>query len=122
MLQAKAIKFKKEGASFRDKTLTSTDKVGKLAGIPVVNGLVNSLNQKKGFRDILEDTLGVHSKAVVPEYHSKTLRKRVASDSGADAQAAGRTTGKVALFATCYGNYNDPQSGEDLVAVLKTRE
>ncbi len=41
------------------------------------------------------------------------------SDDGAGAEPAGPTTGKVALFATCYGNKNDPQSGEDLVAVLR---
>jgi ferredoxin len=36
MLRAKAARFKKEGASLRDKVLSATDKVGKLAGIPVV--------------------------------------------------------------------------------------
>ena len=30
-----------------------------------------------------------------------------------------RTQGKVALFATCYGNRNDPGLGEDLVSVLQ---
>ncbi|MGV6825908.1 MAG: heterodisulfide reductase-related iron-sulfur binding cluster [bacterium] len=119
MLQAKAVKFQKEGASFRDKTLTSTDTVGKLAGIPVVSGVVNALNKSSGFRKILEKQLGVHHNAVVPEYHSKTLRKRIQPQPGASGEPAGPTTGKVALFATCYGNYNDPQSGEDLVAVLK---
>ena len=33
--------------------------------------------------------------------------------------AAGPTTGKVALFATCYGNYNEPDIGEDLVAIFQ---
>jgi Fe-S oxidoreductase len=32
---------------------------------------------------------------------------------------AGRTHGKVALFATCYGNYNAPQLGEDLISVFE---
>ena len=41
------------------------------------------------------------------------------NDAGDQAEGAGSTTGKVALFATCYGNRNDPQSGEDLVAVLR---
>ncbi len=119
MLQAKAVKFKKHGASVRDKTLTSTDRVGSLAGIPVVNGLVNALNRNKTFRGILEDGFGVSRDAKLPNYHSKTLRDRISPDSGEAAEAAGPTTGKVALFATCYGNRNDPQSGEDLVAVFR---
>jgi Fe-S oxidoreductase len=119
MLQAKAVKFKRDGASFRDKTLTSTDRVGSLAGIPVVSGMVNALNRNKTFRGILEDGFGVHRDARLPAYHSKSLRSRVSRDSGEGAEPAGPTTGKVALFATCYGNRNDPQSGEDLVAVLR---
>ena len=119
MLQAKAVKFKKQGASFRDKTLTDTDRVGSLAGIPVVSGLVNALNQNSTFRGILEDGLGVHKDAKLPAYHSQTLRQRVKRDSGDGAEPAGPTTGKVALFATCYGNRNDPKSGEDLVAVYR---
>jgi Fe-S oxidoreductase len=119
MLQAKAVKYKKYGASLRDKTLTSTDAVGSLAGIPVVSGVVNSLNTNKTFRGILEDGFGVHRDARLPEFHSRSLRDRVSRDSGEGAEPAGPTSGKVALFATCYGNRNDPASGEDLVAVFR---
>lgn len=119
MLQAKAVKYRREGASMRDKTLTSTDRVGSLAGIPVVSGLVNALNRNATFRGILEDGLGVHKDARLPDYHSRPLRARISRDSGDAAEPAGPTTGKVALFATCYGNRNDPASGEDLVAVLR---
>ena len=34
-------------------------------------------------------------------------------------RATEKTTGKVAIFATCYGNYNSPQLGEDMVKVLR---
>jgi glycerol-3-phosphate dehydrogenase subunit C len=119
MLRAKAVKFKKRGVPFNHKTLTSTDTVGKLAGIPVVAGAVNALNKSAGFRGVLESMLGVHKDAVVPQYHSKTLRKRLSPTSGEGAEPAGPTRGRVALFATCYGNYNEPHTGEDLVAVLE---
>ncbi len=119
MLRAKAVKYKKDGASLRHRTLTSTDAVGKLAGIPVVVSMVNSLNKIAGFRGVLESTLGVHKNARVPEYHSRTLRKRLSPSPGDRAEPAGPTSGKVALFATCYGNYNEPQAGEDLVAVFE---
>ena len=119
MLRAKAVKYKEQGASFRDRTLTSTDKVGGLAGIPVVSGVVNAMNKNAGFRKVLEKNFGVHADARVPEYHSKTLRKRLKPKSGEGAEAAGPTQGRVALFATCYGNYNAPDIGEDLAAVFE---
>ncbi|GIR69747.1 MAG: hypothetical protein CM15mP74_09980 [Halieaceae bacterium] len=34
----------------------------------------------------------------------------------------GNTTGKVALYATCYGNYNSPDVGEDFVKVFSTTD
>ena len=119
MLPAQAVKVKQDGASLRDKTLTSTDKVGSLAGIPVVSGIVNALNKNKTFRGILEDGFGVHPKAKLPDFHSKSLRARVSRDAGEGAEPAGPTTGKVVLFATCYGTRTDPASGEDLVAVFR---
>lgn len=120
MLRAKAIKFKKEGASKRDKILSSTDAVGKLAGIPVVAGVVNAVNKNPLARKTMENVLGVHKDAVVPEYHSSTARKRLAGHSSdSTATSAGPTTGKVAVFATCYGNYNKPDMVEDLVAVME---
>ena len=33
-----------------------------------------------------------------------------------------RTPGKVAIFATCYVNYNEPGIGHDLLAVLAHNE
>jgi len=122
MLRAKAARFRKEGASTREKILTATDKVGKLAGIPVVVKAVNAVNRSKAGRKLLESTLGVHRNAPVPEYHSKTARKRLsrlAGSDGAGARATESTTGKVALFTTCYCNRNHPAVNEDLVAVFE---
>ncbi len=121
MLRAKAMKYKKGDMPLRDKILTSTDAVGSLAGIPVVAGIVNAANRTKPTRKLLESVLGVHADARLPEYHSNTLRKRLSRNIGAsgEGEAAGPTTGKVALFATCYGNRNEPIIGEDLVAVFE---
>ncbi|MET0026007.1 MAG: heterodisulfide reductase-related iron-sulfur binding cluster [Candidatus Thiodiazotropha sp.] len=121
MLRAKAVKYKKGDVKLRDRMLTSTDNLGKLAGIPVVAGVVNTFNKAKNFREILDHTLGVHPEAKLPEFHSKPLRKRLADKMHRNAEGtpAGRTKGKVALFTTCYGNYNEPIVGEDLVAVFE---
>ena len=124
MLRAKAVKFKKGEVRARDRILTSTDNVGKLAGIPVVTQIVNATNKTGVGRKLLDKVLGVHPDAILPEYHSSTLRKRLgkqADESGA-VVAAGPTRGKVALFATCYCNYNEPGIGEDLAAVFRHNE
>ncbi|MET0013537.1 MAG: heterodisulfide reductase-related iron-sulfur binding cluster [Sedimenticola sp.] len=121
MLRAKAVKHKKGDVKVRDRILTSTDAVGSLAGIPVVAGIVNASNKAKPTRKLLESVLGVHADAHLPEFHSKSMRSRLSERVGATAQGepAGPTRGKVALFATCYGNRNEPVIGEDLVAVFE---
>lgn len=120
MLRAKAFKFKTQGASFRDRTLTDTDKVGKLASIPIIVQTVNAMNNNSGFRKTLESAFGVHHEAPVPTYHSNTLRKRVASlTKSIEPKAVNGTTGKVALYATCYGNYNSPNLGDDFFKVFQ---
>ena len=122
MLRAKAARFKKEGASVRDKILSATDRVGKLAGIPVVVKAVNAMNRGKTGRKLLQATLGVHHKAPIPEYHSKTARKRLARLEGAlpvDVTPTANTRGKAVLYTTCYGNRNHPAIDEDLVAIFE---
>jgi len=122
MLRAKAVKHAQGRTRVRDSILSSTDRVGTLAGIPVVSGVVNAVNRSKAGRRVLEELLEVHPDAHLPEYHSDTLRRRVNTTRNQDAKAApeaGPTRGKVALFATCYGNYNEPDLGEDLIAVFE---
>ncbi len=121
MLRAKAVKFKQGKTRPRDKVLSSTDTVGALASLPGVSGLVNAVNQSELGRKALEVTLGVHPQAHIPQYHSRTLRKQLATRVGrrVTGEAAGPTTGKVALFTTCYNNVNEPDVGLDLVAVFE---
>jgi glycerol-3-phosphate dehydrogenase subunit C len=121
MLRAKAVRFKQGKVRPRDRLLTSTDTVGRLAGIPVVAGVVNAVNSSKPARRLMEKVLDVHQDAILPQYHSRTLRKRLAAraDFGMVAEQAGPTQGKVALFATCYCNYNEPDIGMDLAVVLE---
>jgi len=121
MLRAKAVSYKEGKAKPRDKLLTSTDLVGSLAGIPVVNGLVNATLSSGAGRKLVESVMQVDRTARLPEYHSSTLRKRHKDLIGRNAvgEPAGPTTGKVALFATCYGNYNEPGVNDDLIKVFE---
>ena len=121
MLRAKAVKHRKGETRMRDKVITNTDTVGRFASIPVIVNAVNTANRTPALRKALASTLDIHEDAHLPPYASPTLRARLSDRAStvAQVQPAGRTTGKVALFATCYGNYNEPHIGEDLVAVFE---
>ncbi len=121
MLRAKAIKFKKGETKFRDKLITSTDALGKFATIPVITQTVNTVNNTRITRKLLDRTLGIHADSLLPKYDSNTLvkRDRKRPTNTSIAEATETTTGKVAVFATCYGNYNEPQIGEDLIKVFE---
>jgi Fe-S oxidoreductase len=118
MLRAKAVHFKEQGTSLRNKILSSTDTVGSIAGIPVVAQTVNAVNNIKPVRKVMEATIGISADAKLPKFESKTFRKRFKGSTATEADAGEFTTGKVALFSTCYGNRNEPGMNEDLVAVL----
>ena len=121
MLRAKAVAFTEGKAKWRDRVLTSTKAVGNLAGIPVVAQTVNAANKTRPLRKLLEKTAGIHADAPLPEFHARSFRNREKGRQAASltAAAAGRTTGKVALFVTCYCNRNTPQVAQDLVAVFE---
>jgi Fe-S oxidoreductase len=121
MLRAKAVKNHGGHVRLRDRILSATDTVGNIAGIPVVAEVVNTVNRSAVGRKILDAVLGVDPKAPIPEFHSKTLRKRLARrvEPTESSQPAGNTRGKVALFATCYVNRNEPGIGVDLAAVFE---
>ncbi len=124
MLRAKAVKYKNGDVKLRDKILTSTDAVGKLAGLPVVAQIVNATNKQTSLRKVLDKALGIHPDAILPEFHTSTMRKQLkklqlADTASVKATPAGNTSGKVALFATCYGNVNEPVIGADMVAVFE---
>jgi Fe-S oxidoreductase len=125
MLRAKANDFRANGASARDRLLSATDKVGSLAGIPVVAGIVNAVNASSAGRAMLESVLGVDRAAPLPTYASTSARSRLRQRIGTaapQAVEAGRTRGRVAVFATCYGDRNAPGVVEDLVAIFEHNE
>ena len=147
MLRAKAARVRSGQLGWRERLLAATDTVGALAGIPVVVEAVNAFNASSGGRKVLEKVLGIDRRAPLPIYHARTARRRLAAlgtvpdaiagevtSVGGDSEkmppeaidaapAAARTrtatSGKVVVFTTCYGNRNEPELAEDLVAVLE---
>lgn len=122
MLRAKAIQYKQGRTTFRDKLLTSTELVGTLASIPVVVKAVNAANKNPAFRAGLEKALGVKKERELPDYDSAHFRAHAVPSSNHPVRDGQRTPGKVAVFSTCYVNYNEPGIGHDLLKLLDHNE
>ena len=121
MLRAKAIKFEK-GIRFRDRLLSSTDAVGKLAAIPVVAQTVNFVNRNPLARSAMQSVIGVHKERELPPYASRRFRSGFEESKEYSVKDGASTPGKVAIFSTCYVNYNEPGMGHDLLAILRHNE
>jgi Fe-S oxidoreductase len=122
MLRGKAVKFRKGEIKLRDRLLSSTDAVGRLATIPVVVQFVNAANRSGFARGLMDRALGVHQDRVLPEYAGSKFRRAARPDASFPVNAGKNTPGKVALFATCYVNYNEPGIGHDLLKILAHNE
>lgn len=122
MLRAKAVKYKKGQVGFRDKLLSSTDLMGKLASIPVVAQTVNAINKAPVARKLMDNVLGIHADRKLPEYDSHKFRPNARINQSYEVRDGARTSGKVAIYSTCYINYNEPGIGHDLLKILEHNE
>ena len=113
MLRGKAIKFNKSKTSFRDKLLTSTDLLGKLGSRKIIAPIINFFNNIKIFRILLEKILGIHRNAKLPKFSSYTAKVKYSK-----LKFDKKSKNKVAIYTTCYHNYNEPNVIDDLVLVL----
>jgi len=119
MLRGKAIKHKNGHVAAKEKFLASTDVHGQFAGIPIVVDVVNAVNKTKTMRMAMDSLLGVHPDAWMPALADQRFRwGRAMNNTKFPAVNGQRTPGKVAIFATCYVNYNEPGIGADLIKLL----
>jgi Fe-S oxidoreductase len=118
MLRAKAIKFQKGQVGMGEKFLAATDVHGQFAGIPVVVQTVNAINQTKLARRVMQETLGVDKNAWLPALAKQKFRTNPPQTTTNKITNGAKTPGKVAIFATCYINYNEPGIGHDLLKIL----
>ena len=95
--------------------LASTDVHGQFAGIPIVVQAVNAMNKTKPRASVMESVLGVHKDAWLPELATSRFRwSAKKKGSATEVKNGERSPGKVAIFSTCYVNYNEPGIGHDL--------
>jgi glycerol-3-phosphate dehydrogenase subunit C len=122
MLRAKAVKFENGEVHFRDKLLSNTDALGSFAGIPIVTQTVNAVNKTKLARGMMEDAIGIDKDAWLPQFANKKFRSGAAKSIAYPVRDGTLTPGKVAVYSTCYVNYNEPGIGHDLLAILDHNE
>ncbi len=118
MLRAKAIKFKRGEVGAAERFLASTDKHGQFAGIPLVVQAVNAVNSTKLARKAMDRGLGVHPDAWMPQLATQRFRWGASKSETHVVTNGQRTPGRVAIYSTCYINYNEPGIGHDLLKVL----
>ncbi|MHB9835191.1 heterodisulfide reductase-related iron-sulfur binding cluster [Paraburkholderia terrae] len=118
MLRAKAAAFKRGDVPLRDKFLSNTDALGTFAGIPIVTQTVNAVNHTHAARGMMEKALGVDKDAWLPDFATRKFRSAAKKSPQVQTKDGERTPGKVAIYATCYVNFNEPGIGHDLLAVL----
>ena len=121
MLRAKAVQFKKGERRLSHKLLSNTKVQASVGTLPVISNTINAANRIKPVRKVMEKVMDLHPDAHLPEFHSKTLRRREKGHAPVQAvvKKAGPTNGKVALFTTCYCNVNTPDIGQDLIRVFE---
>jgi Fe-S oxidoreductase len=121
MLRAKAQKFAKNDTKWRDRIITSTDPIFDAISTPGIAQLANAAAGSKTLRKAGEALFGLHQDAPLPHFGTKALTKQLPSLIGEElpVTSTDRTSGKVAIYVTCYGDHNEPQMVEDLIAVLQ---
>jgi glycerol-3-phosphate dehydrogenase subunit C len=124
MLRAKSFQFEAGTMKHpvRDRLLSSTDRNGKLATIPVVVQAVNAAAKSKPLRALGEKVAGVHRDAWVPAFAPRPFRRNAAASKAHPVRDGERTPGKVVVYSTCYVNYNEPGIGHDLLKLLDHNE
>jgi glycerol-3-phosphate dehydrogenase subunit C len=120
MLRYRAAEVRAGKTDFTARQLAEMDRNGRLIGpvAPLAN-IATSRNTPLT-RPLMEATLGVDSRAELPKFHTKTF---VMADRGDpirvnEAAPAYTAKKKVAIFATCFVNYNKPKTGLAARAVL----
>jgi glycerol-3-phosphate dehydrogenase subunit C len=112
MLRYRAVNVKKGKAPFTPRQFAQTDRNGEMVRpiAPLANWASGKSN--KVTRPAMEVTLGIDKNAELPKFHARTFMMADKNNPlvpNPSAPAAGKR--KVALYATCFVNYNKPDTG-----------
>jgi glycerol-3-phosphate dehydrogenase subunit C len=121
MLRARSAEARAQGVTRQDRFLGNTELVGRLGSLTAP--LSNWMNEFPPNRAVMQAVVGIHKGRRLPRFHRETFskwfdqrRRPVPTEPTMPAPPANL---KVALFATCSVEYNDPGTGKATVAVLE---
>ena len=110
-IEARAAHIKERGLSLQNRTLANAAKLSALSS--AFAPLSNLAMRLKPIRWMMEKTIGIHRERKMPRYRFVTLSRRYGRR-----EAEGEK--RVAYFAGCFANYNDPEGeGSGTVEVLR---
>src|SRR5262245_12422676 len=113
MLRARAAEARQKGVTLQVRFLGNTELVGKVGSATAP--LSNWASGLKINRALMERTVGIHRDRELPAFHRETFSKWFDRRR----RPAVRDRARVALFATCSVEFNDPDTGKATVAVLE---
>ena len=119
ILRYRAAKRRAGEKEFVREELGKTDRNGKLAKhvAPLANWA--TARENTPLRKLLEAIAGIDAEVELPKYHAKTAKDRVKA-AAFTPNPAGPAFGlrKVALYATCFVDYNEPDTAVAAAKVL----
>jgi glycerol-3-phosphate dehydrogenase subunit C len=118
ILRYRAARRRAGEKEFVREQLGQTDRNGKLAG-PVA-GLANWATARKNtpLRKLLEAIAQIDAEAELPNYHARTATDRLRSPLAPNPAGPAFGKRKVALYATCFVDYNKPDTAVAAARVL----
>ncbi len=118
MLRHRAAERKRDGGDLVREQLGETDRNGKLAKpvAPLANWATARRN--KPVRALMETVAGIDRDAELPLYHSKTATDLARSAPAPDPAGPAFGQRKAVIYATCFVDYNAPDTATAALAVL----
>jgi glycerol-3-phosphate dehydrogenase subunit C len=123
MLRAEQVRVRNKELPAKERlqnqALSRTDLAGRLNTVaaPLANKVIG--NTGGAARKLMEKTLGVASERLLPPYAKQRFSTWFRKRTRAEVQTVDARQGRVALFATCLVEYQDPQVGKDVVRVCE---
>ncbi|HEY2754039.1 heterodisulfide reductase-related iron-sulfur binding cluster [Phenylobacterium sp.] len=118
IVRYRAAKRREGERDFVREQLGMTDRNGKLA--KPVAGLANSISARKNtpLRKLLEAIAQIDANVELPKYSSKSATDRLKSPLAPNPAGPAFGRRKVALYATCFVDYNEPDTAVAAARVL----
>lgn len=118
MVRYRAVEARKHGTPFVDRELANVDRNGRIARFIAPAANWASCRSHKMSRALIEGAAGLDREAELPPYAARTLEVQAAQSPPEINTAAPAYGRKAVIYATCFGNYNDPAVGMAARAVL----